>query len=107
MKKIDSAEVLAENAVVRKNSKIAAAARSLHESGLDKKCPALVEMFKSANKETQYQAANMTRILENTVEKFKADWKVDVLKEDVTSATAMLSPGVASLTPRVVDIVNR
>lgn len=105
MKKLDEQTAVVES-TMRKNSKIANAARSLQESGLAKKCPALVEMFKSANKETQYQAANMTRILENTVEKFKEDWKIDVLKEDVTSATAMLSPGVASLTPRVVDIVN-
>lgn len=103
MKKIDEAAKIAESS--KKSTRITEAVERYNASGLAKKCPEVAEMFKGS-KESQYQAANLVRILENTAAKVKADYKIDVLKEDVTSATAGLAPGVATLTPRVVDIVN-
>ena len=103
MKKIDSAAKVVESA--KKATRITEAVERYNASGLAKRCPEVAEMFKGS-KESQYQAANLVRILENTAAKVKADYRMDVLKEDVTTATAGLQPGVATLTPRVVDIVN-
>ena len=103
MKKLDEAAKIAESS--KKATRITEAVERYHASGLARRCPEVAEMFKGS-KESQYQAANLVRILENTAAKVKADYKIDVLKEDVTSATAGLTPGVSTLTPRVVDIVN-
>jgi hypothetical protein len=103
MKKLDEAAKIAESS--KKATRITEAVERYNASGLAKRCPEVAEMFKGS-KESQYQAANLVRILENTAAKVKADYRMDVLKEDVTSATAGLTPGVSTLTPRVVDIVN-
>lgn len=103
MKKLDEAAKIAESS--KKATRITEAVERYNASGLAKRCPEVAEMFKGS-KESQYQAANLVRILENTAAKVKADYHMDVLKEDVTSATAGLTPGVSTLTPRVVDIVN-
>ena len=103
MKKLDEAAKVAES--TKKATRITEAVERYNASGLAKRCPEVAEMFKGS-KESQYQAANLVRILENTAAKVKADYRMDVLKEDVTSATAGLTPGVSTLTPRVVDIVN-
>lgn len=103
MKKIEGAAQLAESS--KRATRITEAVERYNASGLAKRCPEVAAMFKGS-KESQYQAANLVRILENTAAKVKADYRIDVLKEDVTTATAGLQPGVATLTPRVVDIVN-
>ena len=103
MKKLDEAAKVAESS--KKATRITEAVERYNASGLAKRCPEVAEMFKGS-KESQYQAANLVRILENTAAKVKADYRMDVLKEDVTTATAGLTPGVSTLTPRVVDIVN-
>ena len=103
MKKIEESARIAESS--KKATRITEAVERYNASGLAKRCPEVAEMFKGS-KESQYQAANLVRILENTAAKVKADYHMDVLKEDVTSATAGLTPGVSTLTPRVVDIVN-
>jgi len=105
MKKVELAESKAIKAAA--NSKIASAAKTLHESVLGTKCPNLVAMIESGDKEAQNKAALMTTLLENTMQKSIAEYKnANLFTEDVATASAGLNPGVASLTPRVVDIVN-
>ena len=103
MKKLDEAAKIVESS--KKATRITEAVERYNASGLAKRCPEVAEMFKGS-KESQYQAANLVRILENTAAKVKADYHMNILTEDVTSATAALTPGVSTLTPRVVDIVN-
>lgn len=106
MKKVEASasKPLVESA----SRKVQAAAKTLHESVLGKKCPNLVQMIESGDKEQQKQAALMTTLLENTMSKAIAEYKnANLFTEDVNTAVSGLNPGVASLTPRVVDIVNR
>ena len=99
---------LAKNARAAKMNKgIAHAAQVLHESTLGTRCPNLVKGIESDSKEAKYQAATLTQILENTADYIMAQTGCDVLNEDAsTSAVSLLNPGVATLTPKVVDIVN-
>ena len=93
---------------VKMNKGIAHAAQVLAESTLGARCPNLVKGLESESKEAKYAAATLVQLLENTADYvMKTDGK-DILHEDAINATAntMLSPGVASLTPQVVDIVN-
>jgi hypothetical protein len=109
VKKIMTEAQIATEATVKKESKIARAAKVLTESGLATRCPALAKMMESSNKAEKYNAAVMTTILENTNAMVQQNYKMPALnlfKEDVTTSAASLMPGVASLTPRVVDIVN-
>lgn len=89
------------------NKGIAHAATVLAESSLGARCPNLVKGLESESKEAKYAAATLVQLIENTANYVReADGK-DILKEDVnTTATSLLSPGVASLTPQLVDIVN-
>ncbi len=104
-KVLTEAAALTEGSV-KKESKIMAAARTLHESGLAKRCPAVAALMESTNKADKAKAAVMTTVLKNTAALYESAGVRGLLKEDVTSSTAGLMPGVASLTPQVVDIVS-
>lgn len=108
VKKVMTEATAITEATAKKESTIAKAARTLTESGLATRCPALAKMFESTNKADKYKAAVITKVLNNTAALYESKGisRNAVLKEDVTSSTAALMPGVASLTPRVVDIVN-
>ena len=93
---------------VKMNKGIAHAAQVLAESSLGTRCPNLVKGLESESKDAKYAAATLVQLLENTAEYvMKTDGK-DILHEDAINATAntLLSPGVATLTPQVIDIVN-
>jgi hypothetical protein len=93
---------------------ISHAANVLHESTLGRRCPNLLKGIESESKEARYQAATMVQLIENMAEKYAKEQGVQILHEDTagtagpatTAATAMLTPGVSTLTPQVVDIVN-
>ena len=104
-KVLTEAAALTEGSV-KKESKIMAAARTLHESGLAKRCPAVAALMESTNKADKAKAAVITTALKNTAALYESAGVRGLLKEDVTSAAAGLMPGVASLTPQVVDIVS-
>lgn len=104
-KVLTEAAALTEGSV-KKESKIMAAARTLHESGLAKRCPAVAALMESTNKADKAKAAVITTALRNTAALYESAGVRGLLKEDVTSSTAGLMPGVASLTPQVVDIVS-
>ena len=109
LKQIETKNTLTEaKRQVKMNRGIAHAAQVLAESNLGTRCPNLVKGLESESKEAKYAAATLVQLLENTAEYVaKTDGK-DILHEDAINATAntMLSPGVATLTPQVVDIVN-
>ena len=93
---------------VKMNRGIAHAAQFLAESNLGVRCPNLVKGLESDSKEAKYAAATLVQIMENTADYvMKTDGK-DILHEDAINATAntMLTPGVSTLTPQVLDIVN-
>lgn len=104
-KVLTEAAALTEGSV-KKESKIMAAARTLHESGLAKRCPAVAALMESTNKADKAKAAVITTALRNTAALYESAGVRGLLKEDVTTSTAGLMPGVASLTPQVVDIVS-
>lgn len=93
---------------VKMNQGIAHAAEVLHESKLGERCPNLVAGLESSSKEAKYAAATLVQLMENMNEMYIKEQGKDILHEDAINATAntMLSPGVATLTPQVVDIVN-
>lgn len=93
---------------VKMNKGIAHAAQVLAESNLGSRCPNLVKGLESESKEAKYAAATLVQLLENTADYVMKEQGRDILHEDAINATAntLLSPGVASLTPAVVDIVN-
>ena len=93
---------------VKINKGIAHAAQVLAESNLGSRCPNLVKGLESESKEAKYAAATLVQLLENTADYVMKEQGRDILHEDAINATAntLLSPGVASLTPAVVDIVN-
>lgn len=109
MKKIEN-EGLANKARSQKiNEGISHASKVLHESSLGRRCPNLVKMFESDNKDAIYQAATMVQLMENTADYVLNQDHIQLFTEAdtaSTSAVSLLSPGVATLTPRVVDIVN-
>lgn len=92
------------------NKGIAHAANVLHESTLGTRCPNLLKGLESDSKEAKYQAATLVQLLENTADYVQKETGMNILHEDAnmgaTNAVSLLSPGVASLTPKVVDIVN-
>jgi len=92
------------------NKGIAHAATVLHESTLGTRCPNLLKGIESDSKEAKYQAATLVQLLENTADYVQKETGMNILHEDAsmgaTNAVSLLSPGVATLTPRVVDIVN-
>ena len=92
------------------NKGIAHAATVLHESNLGVRCPNLLKGLESESKEAKYQAATLVQLLENTADYVMKETGTNILHEDAsmgaTNAVSLLSPGVASLTPKVVDIVN-
>lgn len=114
--KVENKSLVAKARSERINKGIAHAAEVLSESTLGKRCPALVKALESDSKEAKYQAATMVQLLENTAEYIAQQPDTpytgrNILHEDFggnasTSAVSLLSPGVASLTPKVVDIVN-
>jgi len=106
VKKVMTEAASMVEATAKKEGRIAKAAKLFTESGLAKRCPKMAAMFESQNKADKYQAAVLTNVLNNTAALYESAGYKGLLKEDVTSATASLMPGVASLTPRVVDIVN-
>lgn len=91
------------------NKGIEHASKLLTESNLGKRCPNLVnELLNENSAEGKYKAATLVQLLENTAGYVLANDGRDILHEDLasTSAVSMLNPGVATLTPKVVDIVN-
>ena len=108
-KKIENEGLVAKARSQKINAGLAHAANVLHESSLGRRCPNLVKMLESDSKEARYQAATMVQLMENTAEYVLSQDHIQLLTEAdtaSTSAVSLLSPGVASLTPRVVDIVN-
>ena len=92
------------------NKGVAHAVQVLHESSLGRRCPNLVKGIESDSKEARYSAATLVQLMENTAEYVSTQIPQyagrNLLMEDVTSATSLLNPGVVSLTPQVLDIVN-
>ena len=93
------------------NKGIAHAAQVLHESTLGQRCPNLVKNIESESREAKYQAATLVQLIENTADYVAKETGMQILHEDFgvnssTNAVSLLSPGVASLTPKVIDIVN-
>lgn len=108
LKKLDDNSLVAKARSEKINKGIAHAANVLAESTLGKRCPNLVSDLESSSKEAKYKAATMVQLLENTAAYVMSEQSRDILHEDFasTNAVSLLSPGVASLTPKVVDIVN-
>lgn len=109
LKKIETSNTLTEAKKTAKiNKGIAHAAQVLAESNLGTRCPNLVKGLESESRDAKYAAATLVQLLENTADYVMKEQGRDILHEDAVNATAntMLSPGVASLTPQVVDIVN-
>lgn len=114
--KIDDKSLAVKARSEKINKGIAHAANILHESTLGKRCPNLVKGIESDSKEAKYKAATLVQLLENTAEYIAQQPDTpftgrNILHEDfggnvTTNAVSLLSPGVASLTPKVVDIVN-
>lgn len=100
----------AKTAQVKRNKGIAHAAQVLSESTLATRCPNLLKDIESSNSDARYKAATLVQLLENTAEYIATqpgDFNgKNILKEDATSAVSLLNPGVATLTPKTVDIVN-
>lgn len=93
------------------NKGLSHAANILKESTLATRCPNLVKGLESADKDTKYKTASLIQLLENTanyISQYNPEYaNKNLLKEDATTlAGSLLSPGVASLTPAVIDIVN-
>ena len=109
LKQIETKSSLTEaKRAVKMNKGIAHAAQVLAESNLGARCPNLVAGLESSSKDAKYAAATLVQLLENTADYIMKEQGRDILHEDAINATAntLLSPGVASLTPAVVDIVN-
>ena len=113
MKKIENEGLAAKVRSQKINEGLAHAAKTLHESSLGRRCPNLVKMIESEDRDARYQAATMVQLMENTAEYVLNQDHMQLFTEadayganGSTSAVSLLSPGVASLTPRVVDIVN-
>lgn len=108
LKKIENNTLVESKRAVKMNKGIAHAAQVLAESNLGVRCPNLVKGLESESKEAKYAAATLVQLLENTAEYVMKEQGRDILHEDAINATAntMLTPGVATLTPAVVDIVN-
>ena len=110
LNKINDANVAAKARSAKINEGIAHAAKVLHESVLGTRCPNLVKGIESDSKEAKYQAATLTQILENTAAYVQKMDGINLLTEadayGATNAVSLLSPGVATLTPQVLDIVN-
>ena len=108
LKQIEKSSLTEAKRQVKMNKGIAHAAQVLAESNLGARCPNLVKGLESESKEAKYAAATLVQLLENTAEYVAKTDGRDILHEDAVNATAntMLSPGVATLTPQVVDIVN-
>lgn len=108
-KKIENEALVSKVRSEKINKGIAHAATVLHESALGRRCPNLVKGIESESKEAKYAAATLVQLMENTAEYVAAQPEYagrNLLMEDSTSAVSLLNPGVASLTPKVVDIVN-
>lgn len=108
LKSIEKTNLTEAKRTVKMNKGIAHAAEVLHESNLGARCPNLVAGIESSSKEAKYAAATLVQLLENTADYVMKEQGRDILHEDAINATAntLLSPGVATLTPQVVDIVN-
>ena len=113
MKKIENEGLAAKVRSQKINEGLAHAAKTLYESSLGRRCPNLVRMIESEDRDARYQAAIMVQLMENTAEYVLNQDHMQLFTEAdayganaSTSAVSLLSPGVASLTPRVVDIVN-
>lgn len=96
----------AKTARAKTNRAIEHAASVLKESTLATRCPNLSKDLMEGSKDAKYKAATMIQLLENTADYVMKEQGKDILHEDATSAVSLLNPGVSSLTPRVVDIVN-
>ena len=96
----------------RVNAGVAHAAQVLHESSLGRRCPNLLKGIESESAEAKYQAATLVQLMENTAEYVQKMDGINLLTEAdaygnaATNAVSLLSPGVTTLTPKVVDIVN-
>lgn len=112
MKKIENEGLAAKSRSQKLNAGLAHASKVLHESSLGRRCPNLVSMLESDSTDSKYQAATLVQLIENTANYVAKETGVELLTEadaygaGSTSATSLLNPGVASLTPALVDIVN-
>lgn len=114
MKKITEGVNIQKAREAKVNKGIAHAANLLQESSLGRRCPNLVKDIESGSKEAKYKAATLVQLMENTAEYIASQEGPyagrNILMEDYgnvnTNATTLLSPGVSSLTPKVLDIVN-
>jgi len=110
LNKVNNAAAANKAITAKMNKGIEHAAHLLHESVLGNKCPNLLKGLESESKEARYQAATLAQILENTANYTLENTGINLLTEDAamgaTNAVSLLSPGVATLTPQVLDIVN-
>lgn len=111
--RIEDRGLAAKTRAEKINKGIAHANRVLTESSLGARCPNLLADLNNegTSKEAMYKAATLVQIMENTAAYVLDRDGRDLLKEDAsaaasTTAQSLLSPGVASLTPKVLDIVN-
>ena len=110
--KIEDKDKALKSRSAKINAGIAHAAKVLHESTLGTRCPNLVKALESDSAEAKYQAATLVQLMENTAEYVQKMDGINLLTEAdaygnaSTSAVSLLSPGVTTLTPKVVDIVN-
>lgn len=108
---VNANETVAKARTAKVNNGIKHAAKVLAESTLGSRCPNLLKGIESENKDAQYQAATMVQLLENTAEYVQHEQGINLMEAGLdggnTNAVSLLSPGVTSLTPKVVDIVNR
>ena len=109
LKSIEKTNLTEAKRTVKMNKGIAHAAQVLAESNLGTRCPNLVAGLESSSKEAKYAAATLVQLMENMNDMYAKEQGKDILHEDAglnASANTLLSPGVATLTPQVVDIVN-
>lgn len=108
LKKIEDSSLVAKARSEKINKGLAHAGKVLAESTLGARCPNLVAELENGSKESRYKAATLVQLLENTAEYVLKQEGRNLLVEDAgaTSALSLLSPGVTSLTPKVLDIVN-
>lgn len=114
--KIENEGIMNKARAAKINAGIAHAAEVLHESTLGRRCPNLVKGIESESKDAKYAAATMVQLMENTASYVAAQPEYagrNLLMEDATNASlgvsaanSLLNPGVATLTPKVLDIVN-
>lgn len=108
LKQIEKTSLTEAKRTAKINKGIEHAVNFLTESKLDTRCPNLAKALQEGTKEQKFAAATLAQLLENTANYIYQTDNRDVLTEDVssTSSNSLLQPGVATLTPQTIDIVN-